>query len=374
MKIAVYGICLNEAKFVKRFTDSARDADLIQIADTGSTDNTVALFESLGVTMKSIRINPWRFDDARNAALALLPSDIDVCISLDLDTVLSPGWRKALEAVWKDGVNRAYYNEIWGRTPDGQPRQFLNNRVHARFGFRWVSPCHEYVMADRIQEKSIVIPGFTIEQFADPNKSRGQYLPLLELAAKEQPQNPRHAHYLGREYMFHGRVDEAIAEFERYIAMPTNFPTERNGTLRMLAECLETAGRGDEALARYRQATEEAPQLRGAWVDYAYALYVREQWQPCYDAALKAIALERRIAEYGEETLKGVLPEDLAAICGWRLGHFQDALRFGREAMRLSPGVERISANVAKMEAVLSGQAVVDSSGQTIAAVKPAKG
>ena len=41
MKIAVYAISKNESHFVKRFCDSAKDADFILIADTGSTDNTV---------------------------------------------------------------------------------------------------------------------------------------------------------------------------------------------------------------------------------------------------------------------------------------------------------------------------------------------
>ena len=41
MKIAVYAISKNEEQFVKRFCESAKDADLILIPDTGSTDNTV---------------------------------------------------------------------------------------------------------------------------------------------------------------------------------------------------------------------------------------------------------------------------------------------------------------------------------------------
>ena len=41
MKIAVYAISKNEEQFVERFCESARQADIILIADTGSTDNTV---------------------------------------------------------------------------------------------------------------------------------------------------------------------------------------------------------------------------------------------------------------------------------------------------------------------------------------------
>ena len=43
MKIAVSAISHNEEKHVKRFCDSAKDADIIHIADTGSTDKTVEI-------------------------------------------------------------------------------------------------------------------------------------------------------------------------------------------------------------------------------------------------------------------------------------------------------------------------------------------
>ena len=84
MKIAVYAISKNESEFVKRFCESAKDADLILIADTGSTDGTAFLAKECGATVYNICISPWRFDKARDAALALVPRDIDVCISLDL--------------------------------------------------------------------------------------------------------------------------------------------------------------------------------------------------------------------------------------------------------------------------------------------------
>ena len=93
MKIAVYAICKNEEQFVKRFCESAKEADLILIADTGSTDNTVIEARACGATVYEIAITPWRFDKARDAALALIPRDIDVCIALDLDEMLQPGWR-----------------------------------------------------------------------------------------------------------------------------------------------------------------------------------------------------------------------------------------------------------------------------------------
>ena len=98
MNIIIYAICKNEAQFAKRFLAFCSEADRVYILDTGSTDGTPERLRALGATVYEQTIAPWRFDDARNASLALLPEDADVCICLDLDEVLCPGWREALEA------------------------------------------------------------------------------------------------------------------------------------------------------------------------------------------------------------------------------------------------------------------------------------
>ena len=79
MKIAVYAICKNEEKFVKRFLDSCKDADGIFILDTGSTDATALAVSNwvagnlpercAQVSWHSRAFSPWRFDVARNASL-----------------------------------------------------------------------------------------------------------------------------------------------------------------------------------------------------------------------------------------------------------------------------------------------------------------
>ena len=100
MKVAVYTIALNEAAHAERWANSAADADYRIVADTGSTDGTVERLEALGVVVHRIAIRPWRFDLARNAAMALIPADVDVCCTMDMDRYLEPGWRPALEAAW----------------------------------------------------------------------------------------------------------------------------------------------------------------------------------------------------------------------------------------------------------------------------------
>ena len=48
MKVAVYAIALNEEQFVERWFESAKEADYLLIADTGSKDKTVNIAKKLG--------------------------------------------------------------------------------------------------------------------------------------------------------------------------------------------------------------------------------------------------------------------------------------------------------------------------------------
>ena len=201
MRIAVVTIALNEEKHVIRWSESAADADLLSIADTGSTDNTVEAAQDLGIAVNTVRVRPWRFDVARNTGLALLPEDIDVVITLDMDEVLAPGWREALEAAPR--VRRYGYDYVWSWTPDGQPDvQFQGDRCHARFGYRWKHPVHEVLVPTTVPDQYIPHAGFAIHHHPDDTKPRTHYLDLLQQAMLESPQDDRIAHYYARELYF----------------------------------------------------------------------------------------------------------------------------------------------------------------------------
>ena len=97
-KVCVYAICKNEAKFVRRWMDSMREADWVVVLDTGSDDDTPQMLRELGAQVTEEVISPWRFDVARNRSLELVPEEADICVCTDLDEVFRPGWRAALEA------------------------------------------------------------------------------------------------------------------------------------------------------------------------------------------------------------------------------------------------------------------------------------
>ena len=87
LKVCVYAISKNEAKFVKRWCDSMKEADKIVVLDTGSSDDTVKLLKENGAFVTIKEIKPWRFDVARNESLKLVDEDTDICVCTDLDEV-----------------------------------------------------------------------------------------------------------------------------------------------------------------------------------------------------------------------------------------------------------------------------------------------
>ena len=238
MKICVYAITKNEEKFCDRWFNSMKEADELYVLDTGSTDNTVELLTSLGVHVKTEIINPWRFDKARNKSLDMVPIDTDICVCTDLDEIFEHGWRKKLEDNFNDN-DKCLYNYIWSFDKYGNPEiNFYQEKIHTRNNYVWVNPVHEVLKFNGSNEKRILIEDITLKHYPDNQKSRSSYLPLLEIAVKEEPNNDRNMHYLGREYMFYNKYDEAIDTLKKHLEMPSStWADERCASLRFISRC-----------------------------------------------------------------------------------------------------------------------------------------
>ena len=194
-KVCVYAICKNEEQFVDRWVDSMKEADEIYVLDTGSTDKTVKKLKKRGVHVKKKKIRPWRFDVARNESLDLVPDYADICVCTDLDEVFETGWREALENLWNEAVTRVRYNYIWSFDDRGNPAvNFYIEKIHTRHHYQWTHPVHEVLSCD-IKEDTITTDLITLKHYPDKTKSRGSYLPLLELSVKESPNDDRNMHY-----------------------------------------------------------------------------------------------------------------------------------------------------------------------------------
>jgi len=291
VRITVASIMLDEPiEFIQRWADSSKDADYRILVDTGSSGEQVTYARHLGVDVYEIRVTPWRFDVARNAALALVP-DCDTVVNLDVDEVLEPGWRDSLEAAGP--APRHSYHYQW--SPDVS---FLGDKIHSRYGWVWKHPCHETLYpadshrSDRVQPTSLAIT-----HLPDDTKSRESYLPLLALAVKESPDDDRMAHYYARELFFRGQWDLARREFMRHLSMPAaRWPAERAQSYRYIAKM------DDYPEKWLLKAAAEDPSRREVWVDLARWAAGQHFDELAAGYAERAMAITQRTGDYMSES------------------------------------------------------------------------
>lgn len=338
--------------------DSMSEADVVCVLDTGSEDDTVARLRARGALVEQKRVAPWRFDAARNASMALIPPDAEICCCVDLDERFRPGWRAALEAAWRSDTTRARYRYVWSFLPNGgEGVVFWPDKIHKNGVYRWTRPVHEvlaYTGSGR--EHIVTAEGVQLDHHPDVSKSRGQYLPLLELAVAEDPEDDRSCHYLGREYMYRGEWEKAIAALKRHLALPrATWADERCASMRYIARCYRRLGKDGLAAVWYHRAIAEAPYLREPYVDYAALLYDAKNWPGVVFLANCALAIRERTRSYvTEPDAWGALPWDYLSIGLWNLGRRAEAAEAVRQALVFAPDDKRLQGNLALIENALS--------------------
>ena len=355
MKICVYAIAKNEEQFAQKWMDSMREADGVYVLDTGSTDRTAELLAQYGAAVTTEAIIPWRFDTARNRSLELVPEDADICVCTDLDEVFHPGWRAALEAAWTPGAGQARYRYTWSFLPDGNEGVvFWPEKIHTRHGYCWTHPVHEVLtwIGPGLPGPTITAVGVQLDHHPDPNKSRNQYLPLLELSVQEDPEDDRNMHYLGREYFFHRRWDDCIATLRRHLALPRAvWADERAASMRYIGRAYAAKGEPSEAMRWLLRAVAEAPYLREPACDLAMELYREGNWEGVLFATELALRITERPMSYICEAASwGSLPYDLRCIAFYRTGRMEQAIAEARNAVRLEPENPRLQNNLRLLE------------------------
>ena len=334
--------------------DSMSEADWVCVLDTGSTDDTVEKLRSRGAIVAQKIIDPWRFDTARNESMKLIPPEADIRCCIDLDEQFHPGWRAALEAAWRPDTTHARYRYTWSFHPDGsEGHVFWPEKIHKNGVYRWTHPVHEVLTyTGGGAERWVTVRGLQLDHHPDPAKSRGQYLPLLELAVAEDPDDDRNCHYLGREYMYNGEWQKAIDMLKRHLALPrATWADERAASMRFIGRCCRRLGDDGLAAAWYHRAIGEAPHLREPYVDYASLLYDRENWAGLVFMSTCALAITERPATYITEGYAwGALPWDYLAIGRWNLGQVREAAEACRQAVALAPEDARLKNNLAIFE------------------------
>lgn len=348
MKICVYAISKNESLHVERWVNSMKEADEIYVLDTGSTDDTKEKLESLGVKVTRQIVTPWRFDVARNLSLDLVPEDTDLCVCTDLDEVFTPGWRKELENQWTADATRARYNYNWSFNDKNEPLVNFNiEKIHTRKNYKWTHPVHEVLTYTKENEKIITIKNITVNHYPDTNKSRSSYLPLLELSVQEDPEDDRNMHYLGREYMYRGKWDEAITTLKRHLTLKkATWKDERSASMRFISRCYKNLNNYTEARNYLDQAIKETPCLRDPYVERAILEYELKNYSETEKYCLKALQIKTHEKTYINESFSwDNTIYDLLAISCYNLKKWNYAIYFNDLALQMDPTNERLLSN-----------------------------
>jgi glycosyltransferase involved in cell wall biosynthesis len=333
MKIAVYTIALNEEKFVERWYESAKDADYLLIADTGSTDKTVKIAKKLGINVIKISIKPWRFDDARNAALAALPDDIDMCISLDVDEVLDKGWREALEKT--TGTQILYkYTYSWNNLDQTIPGNISSqSKVHARHGYRWKYIVHEYITPDRNENHVLeTSEDFHILHYPDLEKSRKAYDSLVKDALDEEPDSPRYQLYYAKALILED-PEQSIKEFKKFISM------KNKGVLLtdISASYIILAGLDPKNAKKYLLSAIKNWYAREPLVSLAIYYFMRNDWRNARKYCKKALEITQRTSDHNYiQYAWGYLPKNMLYVS-------EHNLKFKNRNNKLSLNVRSLS-------------------------------
>ena len=351
-KVCVYAICKNEEQFVDRWVKSMQEADKIIVLDTGSTDKTVEKLRELGVEVYEKVFNPWRFDVARNESLKLIPNDYDICVCTDLDEVFEKGWKEKILNNWKDDVTRLRYTYNWSFDEYGNPATtFLANKIHKRDNYVWTHPVHE-VLTSLKEEKEITCQELVINHYPDKTKSRGSYLPLLELSIEEDPEDDRNMHYLGREYMYYSKWDECINTLKKHLTLKSaTWKDERAASMRFIARSYKAKGEDDLAKEWYVKAINEAPYLREGYVELAYTYYEEKEYLKAYDYLRRALNIKEKSNSYiNEEFAWNSFVYDILSICAFNLEYYDEALIYVKKALAFDKNNLRLQINLEEIE------------------------
>ena len=355
-KIAIYTIALDEIQHCERWANSVKEADYRVVLDTGSTDGTVERLRALGVTVHEQQFTPWRFDHARNAALALVPADAEICVSQDMDEFLEAGWRQKLLTAWRSGdTTRLAYTYVFDYQPQGPNQGYRMDKIHHRHGYQWQRPVHETVFCTTGREVVAEDLSIRLNQIQDRTKdTRGRYLPLLKMAASELPTDSQISFWYGRELMYSNQHADAVQELERYLSLDTSrWSIERSEAMLYISRMSDS-----RKLEWLQRALICAPERRQVWLELARYYYSVQDWQGLLWSCGSGLHKSRRDHSYLDSAdAWGNQLLDFGSIAASNLGWHSKAAEWCAEALALNPSDIRIKNNLLWMQDQLKGTA-----------------
>lgn len=205
-KFGIYSIINSQnVEELSEFLVTLSEADSVSVVSHEASKKVLFHMKNLlGSRLRIIEdlnISPFRFDTMRNFALAALPEDLSMAISLDSDEYLESGWRLTLSESLKSIKNKIYkieYEYFDSQFPNTEIRRTHSSRIHSRFGYHYFGATHEYLvkLEPNREEGSISTTlkmyhkgsqeSFHFKKFRYMEMMENDFFQLYEIGAKTQ--------------------------------------------------------------------------------------------------------------------------------------------------------------------------------------------
>jgi tetratricopeptide (TPR) repeat protein len=270
-------------------------------------------------------------------------------VSNDLDEVFEPGWRQKLENAWNDEITRAKYWFAWSHNADGTvAKKYPMEKIHRRKDFKWVHPVHEILeYSGNDADRTVWVNNIMLHHYPDLSKPRSQYLPLLEMSVKENPDDDRTMFWLGREYYYHENYDTAIRTLKKHLSMPAAlWNEERSASMRYIAECYRKKGILKEEKSWLFRALAECSDVREPYLYLVRFGYREKNWPLVYAMAVNGLSIKFNSGSYLvlQESWGSDL-YDFGAIAAYNIGLYEKARELELKAIAMNPKDERLKTN-----------------------------
>ena len=334
--------------------------DEIVVADTGSSDSSIALATEHGARVAHV---PWQddFSAARNAALDLARGDWVLWIDADERLILNGTERLGDELTDAAVGARVTWHARRGFTPFPELRLFRND-PRIRFTgviYESVMPAVERVCRSDgkvVTDVSAEIVHVGYE--GDLSAKHARNLRLLERAVREQPRNAFYWSRLGEALAALARKDEAVAACRTAIDLASS--SDGSGADAAIAyEVLLriASGRGERVEPLAAEALRAAPQSLSLRFIHASALIEEQR----YVEALVALdefdrcrAREARQPVGYDERVVGAGPHELRGVALFQMGRLAEAAEAFAQAAALVPENLSYRARAAALRAAAS--------------------
>ena len=356
-------IIKNELKTIEKTLASALPyVDEVVIGlDEASSDGTEELLQKypqykvIRTTLtKDLADKTGGFAKARNQTIAATTGDWVLMLDgHELLEILPDHTLKQVIADAEKQGSDAVYAKVWSEVQNGVPALILDQIRLFKRHIRYERENHSVPNAkNTFTTKDYKVLHLRKEQ--DPTACRERRKQAdntneigLKKALAKDPFDRRSIFYLGNTYRDRKEWANAIAQYERYIALGSNFKEELYYAYYYAATCYQALHQNDQAIVRAQQATELMPQMAEAFYLLGEIYYYQQQNEQAMFWLEKCCELDiPDVRMFVYPPIYMIKRYDILSMVYHRLGMIDKARETILKALKNDPNNERFLRNL----------------------------